>query len=207
MIFDLKHRVEISHLKNRTTLANGHLDIRLVKQEPGTTWGSLEFTGTKEEKRERRELSIKRYDEFSKEASKKQDETKLTLDKAALDKQMEIEEYERRYIKNKKEEEKRYVEDKLYEDLEEIEQLNEKLKQGYDPKLIQSQADEISKRSITRIDPTHKDTHHEDNKVVEVDEPSLDDHIEEKKEAPKVKKASLNSKMNDPSKNIFDDAD
>ena len=201
MVFDLKHRIIINHLKNRTTLANNQIDIRLVKQEQGQTWNNLEFTGTREEKRERRQLSIRRFEEYDKQKDKQQDETKLTLDKAALDKQMEIEEYERRYIKDKKEEEKRIIEDKLYEDLEQIEQLNSKIKQGYDTKLIQQEADKIAQQSIDRIDPTINDS----NKVEEINENVIEDQkndasIEDK---PKQK---FNS-FNDPSKDIFSDQD
>jgi hypothetical protein len=191
-VWDLQHPIVIGHLKNRTTLANNQLEIKLVKETPGL-WTAMEFDGTKQEKLERRNESINRLEQWDKAKGEAQGETKLMLDKAALDKQMQLEAWERKVLSDKKEEERKYVEDRLYEDIEQIEQLNEKLKQGYDPKLVQQEAEQIAKASVNKIDPSRREDRAEEGKSEVRKVEKQPDHIFRK--------------FNDPSKNIFDDSD
>lgn len=158
-----------------------------MKQTP-ELWSSLEFDGSKQEKLSRREESIKRFEEWDKKKGEAQGETKLKLDKAALDRQMQLEARERKVLGDKKEEEKRYVEERLYEDIDQIEMLDRKLEEGCDPKLIQQEAEKIAKESVFRSDPSRK---------------------EEKKDVKQKKKQQEHRfrQFNDPSKDIFDDSD
>jgi hypothetical protein len=199
IVWDLKHEIVIDSQNTKITVANGQVDIRLVKATTGI-WSDLEFDGSKGEKLKRRNESIKRFEEWGVQKDKEQGETKLKLDKAALDKQMELEAWERSVLKEKRNEEKQYVEDKLYEDLEQIESLNQKLRKGYDPKLVQKEAERIASESMNKLD------HHRrvENKVEEVKEPL-------KANEPNKEESSSSQKRfkqyNDPVKNIFDDED
>ena len=194
IVWDLKHQVDFANLKNRTTLANGFMDIKLAKADVGEVWEELEYSGPKSERFSRRELSIKRFEEWDKKKAELQGETNIKLDKAALDKQMQVEEYERRFISDRKEAEKKAAEDLLYQDLEEIENLNEKLKKGYDPKLIQEEANKIAFKDIHK----HENEVSEESKVEEV-EPEIKETLSSTK--------GRFSKYNDHCKDIFDDAD
>lgn len=199
IVWDLKHEVVFDSKNTKITVANGQVDIRLDKAIPGI-WSDLEFDGSKAEKLKRRNESIKRFEEWGKLKDKEQGETKSKLDKAALDQQMELEAWERSVLKEKRNEEKQYVEDKLYEDLEQIESLNEKLKKGYDPKLVQKEAERIASESMNKLD------HHRrvENKVEEIKEP-LKANQSTKEESSSSQKRF--KQYNDPVKNIFDDED
>ena len=185
IVWDLLKPIQVGHPNNRVTLANGNIDIKLMKEEPGTMWSNLEYQGKKANKLKRRNESIKRFEEWEKKKHEAQGETKLKLDKAALDKQMELEQWERQVLKEKKEQEKKVIEDQLYDDLEQMEGLNQKLKQGYDVKHVQEEAERISKESINKLDPSLKNG----SKVEEIKEDKKTYHFD------------------DPSKNIFDESD
>ena len=171
-------------------MASGYLDIRLVKDTIGETWGELEFLGAKSERFSRRDLSIKRFEEWDKQKAKNQQETNIKLDKAALDKQMQIEEWERKIIKDKKAAEKKEAEDLLYQELEEIENLNDKIKQGYDIKEIQEEVERM------RIKETV--SHIEESKIEEIRYETQDSENSNK---------GRFARFNDPKKNIFEDDD
>ncbi|CAI2387071.1 unnamed protein product [Moneuplotes crassus] len=183
IVWDLKSPIDFSSPHNRTTLANGQLDMKIFKKEQGEMWENLEYEGSKAAKLKRRNESIQRFEQWEKKKRDEQGETKVKLDKAALDKQMELEAWERSTLKAKKDEEKKYVEDQLYDDLEKMEGLNEKLKQGYDPKEVQREAQKISEESVHKLDPSN----------------STQKNI--------TRASDSRSKYNDPSKNIFDDSD
>lgn len=106
------------------TLLDDKLEVNLFKAE-AKLWDSILVGGlSREEVRVRREESLRVHYAREEEKLQAAKQTKLAQDKHSIDQQMQIEGYQRKQLKAKKEEEKARAESELFRDLDEMEHKN-----------------------------------------------------------------------------------
>ena len=126
-VIDFAYPIDYEHLSNKVTLLDDKLEVVVHKAEP-KSWEKVVVTDlTKEQIRARRDESLKQYYARQDEREKAAREVKLQQDKHSIDQQMKVEGYQRKQIKQKKEEEKKQAENELYRDLDEMEHRNQML--------------------------------------------------------------------------------
>lgn len=142
---DFLYEVDHKNPKNKFQLLDDRLEVLVHKKVPGRSWSSLEILNqTKQELMQRRNESIDRYNKLENEIAEVAKSKKHQMEKRALDEQMALEKHQRKTIKHKKTAELEAAKDDLFQDLEEV---NER-----DQRLLRKQAVETSKDRI-RGDP------------------------------------------------------
>ena len=127
---DFAHEIDFMNAKNRVQLTDGRLEVFLTKKVANNSWTSLEIKGlTKQELMTRRSESVGRYYEAQEKRKKEAQETIYKMEKRSVDQQMKVEGHERKFIKNTKKEELAKAQEELFSDLNDVNELDQKLTQ------------------------------------------------------------------------------
>ena len=82
---------------------------------------------TRAELIQRRDESLQRHYKREEEKFKEAADKKIKMDKHSIDQQMKVEEFQREQLKRIKKEQKQLAENELYHELDNLEQMNQKL--------------------------------------------------------------------------------
>ena len=99
-----------------------------MKATPGAKWEQLEVSDlTRQQVMTRRQKSVDEFHAHEEAERQKSSKAVLKQEKEVIDHQMTVERHERKTIKNKKKAELNAAQDQLFADLDEVNQLDEKL--------------------------------------------------------------------------------
>ena len=128
-VVDFPFPVDFTDPKNRVQLLDSSLDVFLIKKDLNTElWPEVQLTGLSgKELTERRNESIRRYDEY--QSKRAAETTSLTweLDRLATTQQMAVETHSRDFLENSKAEMHRTAQDELQVELDRMEGDNQRL--------------------------------------------------------------------------------
>ena len=105
-IIDFPFPVDFTNSRNRVQLLDNSLEVYLVKKDLNTElWTECQLTGlNNKELTERRNESIKRYDEYQKTLAKTTTSLTWEMDRLATTQQMQVEKHSREFLENTKKE-------------------------------------------------------------------------------------------------------
>ena len=128
-IIDFPFPVDFTNSRNRVQLLDTSLEVYLVKKDLNTElWSEVQLTGlNNKELTERRNESIKRYDEYQKTLAKTTTSLTWEMDRLATTQQMQVEKHSREFLENTKKEIHQQAQNELQEELDKMEMDNEKL--------------------------------------------------------------------------------
>lgn len=134
LAIDFLHEVDHKSGKNKVQLLDDRLEVLLYKKVPGKSWATLEVQGlTKQEIMKRRNECIDRFNARERELEEAAKQKKHDMEKKAIDEQMALEKHQRKTIKHKKKAELEAAKDDLFNDLDEVNELDKKLLRGEVP--------------------------------------------------------------------------
>ena len=112
----------------------------------------IESRASREDRMRLRQESIKRHDEWKIEEDQIRHETKLQMDKIAIESQMDMEGWDRKQLESKKKAEKDREEAVLFDELDTIEKKSEMLKRGAEKEDV----DKIFSKEPIKTDESRK---------------------------------------------------
>ena len=128
-IIDFPLPIDFTNPKNRVQMLDNSLDVYLVKKDLNTElWTEVQLTGlNNKELMERRNESIKRYDEYQNKLAKQTTSLTWEMDREATTKQMQVEAHSRDFLENSKKEMHQQATNELQKDLDRMEQDNARI--------------------------------------------------------------------------------
>ena len=105
-VIDFPFPIDFTNPKNRVQLLDASLDVFLIKKDLNTElWPEVQLTGlNNKELTERRNESIRRYDEYQKKRAEETTSLTWEMDRMATTQQMAVETHSREFLENTKKE-------------------------------------------------------------------------------------------------------